>query len=74
MYRDVVHWCRSCYQCQLYQQRRLMSGPLGKIVSYNIFSKWGLDIIGPLPSSSSGKVYIMSVVEYVSQWPEPRAT
>ena len=66
MYRDVVHWCRSCNKCQLYQQRRLMLEPPGRIVSYNIFSKWGLDIIGPLPSSSSGKVYIMSAVEYVS--------
>ena len=43
-----------------------MPEPPGRIVSYNIFSKWGLDIIGPLPSSSSGKVYIMSAVEYVS--------
>ena len=51
-----------------------MLEPPGRIVSYKIFSKWGLDIIGPLPSSSNGKVYIMSAVEYVSRWPEARAT
>ena len=51
-----------------------MPEPLGRIVSYKIFSKWGLDIIGPLLSSTSGKVYIMSTVEYVSQWLEARAT
>ena len=51
-----------------------MLEPPGRIVSYKIFSKWGLDIIGPLPSYTSGKVYIMSVVEYVSQWLEARAT
>ena len=45
-----------------------------RIVSYNLFSKWGLDIIGPLPSSSSGKLYIMSAIEYVSRWLETRAT
>ena len=27
MYRDVVHWCRSSHQCQLYQQRRIMLEP-----------------------------------------------
>ena len=74
MYRDVVHWCGSCHQCQLYQQRRLILEPLGRIVSYTIFPKWGLDIIGPLPSSSIGNIYIMSAEEYVSQCLEERAT
>ena len=48
MYRDVVYWCRSCHQCKLYQLRRLMLEPPGRILSYKIFSKWCLDIIGPL--------------------------
>ena len=25
MYRDVIHWCRSCHECQLYQQRRCLN-------------------------------------------------
>ena len=74
MYKDVVHWCKSCHECQLYQQRKLVPEPPGRVISYRKFSRWGLDIIGPLPASSSGKIYILSTVEYVSRWPEARAT
>ena len=51
-----------------------MPGPPQRIGSYKIFSKWGLDIIGPLPTSNSGKIYIMSATEYVSHWPKARDT
>ena len=71
MYKDVIHWCKSCHECQLYQQRKLMLEPPRR-VSYKIFCKWALYIIGSLPTSNRGKIYSISAVEYVSCCPEAR--
>ena len=38
----------------------------------NIFYVWGIDIMGPFPSSF-GNMYILLVVDYVSKWVEATA-
>ena len=38
-----------------------------------IFDVWGIDFIGPFPSSY-GKLYILLAVDYVSKWVKARAT
>jgi len=43
--------------------------PLRNIQEIEIFDYWGIDFIGPLPSSFSNE-YILLVVEYVSRWVE----
>ncbi|MCO5553279.1 hypothetical protein L7F22_006800 [Adiantum nelumboides] len=75
MNRDVVHWCKSCHECQVYQKRKLLPEPLKGIVSYGPFEKWGVDVICPLPGTRNGKHYIlMSVVDYMTKWPEAKAS
>ncbi|XP_070005833.1 uncharacterized protein [Nicotiana sylvestris] len=34
------------------------------------FDVWGLDVVGPLPKSSGGHLYILVVTDYFSKWPE----
>ena len=43
--------------------------PLRNIQEIDVFDCWGIDFIGPLPSSLSNK-YILLAVEYVSRWVE----
>ncbi|MCO5572882.1 hypothetical protein L7F22_026641 [Adiantum nelumboides] len=74
MNRDVVHWCKSCHECQVYQKRKLMPEPLKGIVSYGPFEKWGVDVIGPLRGTRNGKHYILSAVDYMRKWPEAKAS
>ena len=43
--------------------------PLQGILVVQIFDVWGIDFIGPFPSSF-GNMYILLVVDYVSKWVE----
>ena len=47
--------------------------PLTNILVSEIFDVWGIDFMGPFPSSF-GNLYILLVVDYVSKWIEAKAT
>jgi len=43
--------------------------PLSNILEVEIFDIWGIDFMGPFPSSH-GNQYILVAVDYVSKWVE----
>ena len=43
--------------------------PLQSILEVEAFDCWGIDFIGPFPSSYSHE-YILLVVDYVTKWVE----
>ena len=43
--------------------------PLQEILVVQIFYVWGIDFMGPFPSSF-GNLYILLVMDYVSKWVE----
>jgi hypothetical protein len=47
--------------------------PLTNILVSEIFDVWGIDFMGPFPSSF-GNLYILLAVDYVSKWIEAKAT
>ena len=47
--------------------------PLTNILVSEILDVWGIDFMGPFPSSF-GNLYILLVVDYVSKWIEAKAT
>ena len=47
--------------------------PLQNIIEVEVFDCWGIDFVGPLPSSY-GNVYILAAVDNVSKWVEAIAT
>ncbi|KAM1247718.1 hypothetical protein ACFX2J_043621 [Malus domestica] len=47
--------------------------PQHPIYSVEIFYVWGIDFMGPFPSSH-GFLYILLAVDYVSKWVEAKAT
>ena len=47
--------------------------PMQPILVVEIFDIWGIDFMGPFPSSK-GYLYILVAVDYVSKWVEAKAT
>ena len=43
--------------------------PLNNILVIELFDVWGIDFMGPFPSSYSNK-YILVAIDYVSKWVE----
>jgi len=69
--QDVEKWCRTCKICNA------RNGPSGKGKSplqiYNVnapFERVQMDILGPLPVSSSGNRYLLVVVDCFTKWVE----
>jgi len=62
-----VQHCDNCQRTETISKRHEM--PLRNIQKIEIFDCWGIDFIGPLPSSFSNE-YILLAVEYVSRWVE----
>ena len=43
------------------------------ILAYDVFEKWRIDAMGPLPITGRGKSYILPAVDYLFRWAEARA-
>lgn len=70
LHKDANTFCKSCVRCQhvgKISKRDQM--PLNSILVVDIFDIWGIDFMGPFPSSF-GNVYILLAVDYVSKWIE----
>nr|GEY61372.1 reverse transcriptase domain-containing protein [Tanacetum cinerariifolium] len=73
IYRDAYTMIKSCNTCQ--KQGKISQRdeiPQNVIQVYEIFDVWGIDFMGPFPSSRGNK-YILVAVDYLSKWVEARA-
>ncbi|GJV56535.1 reverse transcriptase domain-containing protein [Tanacetum coccineum] len=73
IYRDAHSMIKSCDTCQRQgkiSQRDEM--PQNAIQVCEIFDVWGIDFMGPFPSSRGNK-YILVAVDYLSKWVEAKA-
>ena len=57
--------CKNCQMVGFISKRNMM--PLNLILVIEIFNYWGIDFMGPFPSSF-GFVYILVAVDCVSKW------
>ncbi|GKV23246.1 hypothetical protein SLEP1_g32996 [Rubroshorea leprosula] len=70
LFKDAYAYVSACDQCQRTGNiSRRHEMPLTNILVYDIFDVWGIDFMGPFPSSF-GKAYILVAVDYVSKWVE----
>ncbi|GJT84179.1 reverse transcriptase domain-containing protein [Tanacetum coccineum] len=67
---DFVTRCDICQRQGKISQRDEM--PQNSIQVCEIFDIWGIDFMGPFPSSRGNK-YILVVVDYLSKWVEAKA-
>ncbi|KAH9734758.1 hypothetical protein KPL71_017490 [Citrus sinensis] len=74
LFKDAYLFCKSCDRCQrtgnLGPRNQMPQSP---ILIVEIFDVWGIDFMGPFPSSF-GNLYIVLAVDYVSKWVEAKAT
>ena len=74
LFKDARMFCLTCDRCQRTGSigaRDQM--PQSPIFNVEIFDVWGIDFMGPFPSSF-GFIYILLAVDYVSKWVEAKAT
>ncbi|MCO5563726.1 hypothetical protein L7F22_017373 [Adiantum nelumboides] len=71
MHADVQHWCRSCHNCQVNGNKRLLYGPRQAVIANGPFEKWGIDAMGPLPRIANGKLYILVAIDYMTRFGTP---
>nr|GEV12900.1 reverse transcriptase domain-containing protein [Tanacetum cinerariifolium] len=67
---ELVKYCDSCQRQGKISQRDEM--PQNSIQVCKIFDVWGIDFMGPFPSSKGNK-YILIAVDYLSKWVEAKA-
>ncbi len=71
MRNDIKKYAKTCFQCQ---QRGSMKQNNQKrtIPLTDIFERWSIDIVRPLPITREGNRYIIVAMDYFSKWPEAR--
>ncbi|VVA38602.1 PREDICTED: LOW QUALITY PROTEIN, partial [Prunus dulcis] len=71
---NAFNFCVKCDRCQrMGNISRKNELPLKNILFVELFDVWGIDFMGPFPSSF-GYTYILVAVDYVSKWVEAIAT
>lgn len=70
MFKDVHDYVRKCEECQREGNlSRRNETPQTGILEVELFDVWGIDFMGPFPTSGPYK-YILVAVDYVSKWVE----
>ncbi|GJR70296.1 reverse transcriptase domain-containing protein [Tanacetum coccineum] len=73
IYKDAHELVKNCDSCQ--RQGKILQRdemPQNSIQVCEIFDVWGIDFMGPFPSSRGNK-YILVAVDYLSKWVEAKA-
>ncbi|GJX73116.1 reverse transcriptase domain-containing protein [Tanacetum coccineum] len=73
IYKDTHELVKNCDSCQ--RQGKISQKdemPQNSIQVCEIFDVWGIDFMGPFPSSRGNK-YILVAVDYLSKWVEAKA-
>ena len=71
MSRDVTSWCKTCGICQKgnpYHGNKATLHPL-PVIS-RPWEQVALDVVGPLKRTKQGNVYILTLMDFASRWPE----
>ena len=70
IFKDTFKFVNMCDHCQRVGNiSRKHEMPLSNILVIELFDVWGIDFMGPFPSSYSNK-FILVAVDYVSKWVE----
>ena len=72
MFKDVYKKIVACHECQIFYGKKKL-GPLPLMPNYveAPFQPWGLDFIGEIHPSSSGKHrWILTATDYFTKWIE----
>ena len=70
LFKDAYQFVSTCDKCQrMGGISRKDEPPMQRILEVELFDLWGMDFMGPFPSSYNN-LYILLAVDYVSKWVE----
>ena len=70
-YNDVCNWCLTCKACATRKTPApTQRAPLGTVKAGYPTQVMAVDLVGPLPESTSGNSYILVVGDYFTKWME----
>ena len=70
LFKDAHQFVSTCDKCQRMRSiSKQDEPPMKTILEVELFDIWGMDFMGPFPSSFSN-LYILLAVDYVSKWME----
>ncbi|XP_049333179.1 gypsy retrotransposon integrase-like protein 1 [Astyanax mexicanus] len=67
---DIDNWVLECDKCQKIGKPLTAAQPLQCIKVSAVWELIGIDLTGPLPKTSDGFQYILTVTDYFSKWVE----
>ena len=74
MRKDAINYSQKCDACQRHSNiLHQPAEPMHPIISPWPFMKWGMDIVGKLPTTPGGKVFMLAMTDYFSKWIEAEA-
>lgn len=77
MRKDIEEVVRTCPNCQVSQKRNLAFERESRhyLASTGIrpFERWGIDLIGLLPTTPNGNRWIVTAIDYATGWPVAEA-
>ena len=73
IYKDVKEALLSCRECALHNTTLKGYNPTRSIVSYETMDRVAVDLIGPLPVTDKGNIYILSMIDLCTRYVITRA-
>ena len=74
MKADAANYTRKCDRCQ--RLALVLKSPAQDLISISSpwpFDQWGIDIVGPLPTTPAQKKLLLVATDYFSKWIEAEA-
>ena len=73
MFEEVKAYVLICHTCQMFGRAKKESMLSAEIGVNEVFERFGIDYVGPLPETKSKKRYLIVAVEYLTGWPVVKA-
>ena len=68
---DAIKYCKSCPICQRCSKTKARKAPMmERRVLSEPFEVVAMDIVGPIPKGKGGCIYILTLIDMASKWPE----
>ncbi|CEP06777.1 hypothetical protein, partial, partial [Parasitella parasitica] len=71
---DIQNWLKTCAACQLNSRRdHAHQDVMHPLQIPKAFDRWHLDFVGELPTTTNGNKWLLTAVDYLTNWPIARA-
>ncbi|CAH9088576.1 unnamed protein product [Cuscuta europaea] len=69
--KDCADYARKCETCQKFQKNPGRPATMYTPISTALpFTRWGVDLVGPLPTGSGNRKFVIVAVNYFTKWVE----